>query len=407
MPAVCVAQVALAVTSATLPSENVPVAVKWRVMPTPVCSVAGAMTMDWIVAAIVVSASVPLRAARRGRERGGPSVSASARPVAAPMSATAGALDVQVTAPVMSAVWPSANVPVATKRCEMPSGSVPVAGRDGDGRQALDEGDARDARAADLQVDLQRAVGQRRRARRAPRVSPACSVAAPVTAAPLTISWPALARHGRAGARRDEVGRQRDAGRGRGVVDAELVARDHAVAVLVEPLRERVRRRTACRTIADRCAATLLRFSACSLDASACRLALPMSAPLVAMSACSAGEQRVDLRRRAALHDDAGERRQHVAAVGGGAGVERAERAGRRAQHDAERGQHLAFRLRARVREAQAVGVEQRVDARVGERGEHVHVEHRLAAQVGVRLQRDRAVGGRAGDLVGVGAAWP
>ena len=57
-----------------------------------------------------------------------PSVSASARPVAAPMSATAGALDVQVTASVTSALWPSAKVPVATKRCEMPSGSVPVVG---------------------------------------------------------------------------------------------------------------------------------------------------------------------------------------------------------------------------------------------------------------------------------------
>ena len=128
MPAVCVAHSALALTSAVLPSENVPVAVKWRVMPTPVCSVVGATTMDWIVAATVVSASVPLTVPDVAVRVVVPSVSASARPVAAPMSATAGVLDVQVTAPVTSALWPSAYVPVATKRCEMPSGSVPVVG---------------------------------------------------------------------------------------------------------------------------------------------------------------------------------------------------------------------------------------------------------------------------------------
>ena len=128
MPLVCVAQAALALTSAMLPSENVPVAVKCRVMPTPVCSVAGAMTMDWIVAAIVFKANVPLVVPDVAVIVVVPSVNASARPLAAPMSATAGVLDVHVTASETSAVWPSAKVPVALKRCEMPSGSVPVEG---------------------------------------------------------------------------------------------------------------------------------------------------------------------------------------------------------------------------------------------------------------------------------------
>ncbi len=179
--------------------------------------------------------------------------------------------------------------------------------------------------------------------------------------------------------------------------------RDHAVAVLVDPFGQRVgveRRAVLRRQVRG----DLVQVQGLRAERQRLLVGAADARAVAADVGLQGGEQRVDVGRRAALHDHAGQRGEQVAAVGVGARIERAERAGRRGEHDAERGQHLALGLRARIGEGEAVDVDQRVDARVGERGEHVRVQHRLGLEVGVGLQRDRAVGERAGDLVQVAA---
>ena len=156
--------------------------------------------------------------------------------------------------------------------------------------------------------------------------------------------------------------------------------------------------------IADRCAATASRFRACALSARACWLAVPISAPLAAMSACrlvSSASTCADVRPCTTTLESAASRWPPSLAALASSDPNAPGDVPSTMPKAPSTSRSACARASANDRPLVFSSV---LMAGVGQRGEHVDVQHRLAAQVGVRLQRDRAVGGQAGDLVGVAA---